>query len=127
MIYQPLKVIHIISMLVWSSGMFRLFDYYQNASGREAERDGVLSFDCRWTTPAMLSTWLAGASMAYLAGWWNHRWFLWKVLLVVVLSGLHGVLVGRLGRESRGILPQLQTCWLVPPILAVVALVVFKP
>ena len=53
MIYQTLKVIHIISMLVWSSGMFRLFDYYQNASGREAERDGGLSFDCRWTTPAI--------------------------------------------------------------------------
>ena len=28
--------------------------------------------------PAMLSAWIAGASMVYLVRWWNYRWFLWK-------------------------------------------------
>ena len=127
MTYQLLKVVHIVSVMVWMAGMFRLFDFYQKPSRSEAERDSVLSFDSRWTTPAMLSAWLAGASMVYLARWWNHRWFLWKILLVVTISGLHGVLVGRLAREDGATLPRLQPWWLLPPLCAVVALVVMKP
>ena len=127
MTYQILKVVHIVSIVVWIAGMFRLFDFYQNASGREGERAGVLSFDSRWTTPAMLSAWLAGGGMVYLARWWNHHWFLWKLFLVIILSGTHGVLVGRLSREDRPVLPRLHTWWLLPLLSAVVALVVIKP
>ncbi|MCA9778921.1 MAG: CopD family protein [Candidatus Eremiobacteraeota bacterium] len=127
MIYQALKVVHIVSVLVWVAGMFRLFDFYQHAGERTNERTSVLTFDSRWTTPAMLAAWLAGGGMAVQARWGNHSWFLWKFLLVVSLSGLHGVLIGRMSREQDGELGKLHTWWLLVPLLTVVWLVVVKP
>ena len=79
------------------------------------------------SSSAMLAAWLAGGGMAVQARWGNHSWFLWKFLLVVSLSGLHGVLIGRMSREQDGELGKLHTWWLLVPLLTVVWLVVVKP
>ena len=127
MTYNLLKIVHILSVLIWISGMFRLLDFHQHKKERESQREAVLEFDSTWTSPAMLSAWCAGIAMAYLARWWNHSWFLWKVLLVVALSGLHGLLIGTLDREDGSANQHAKVWWLIPLLLGIVSLVVIKP
>lgn len=62
----------------------------------------VSRWDQRVTLPAMLAAWLTGALVAASgAGFSNHC--LWaKLVLVIALSGLHGIQSGRLRRLRRG-------------------------
>lgn len=123
--YKLLKVVHIVSVLIWMSGMFRLFYLFRQEEPGGEELDSTLDFDADWTSPAMLVAWLAGVGMAVQAHWWSHPWFLSKFCLALLLSGLHGVMVGRLksGRASR----RYPVWVLLLMIVAVVSLVVVKP
>ena len=84
-------------------------------------------------TPAMIVAWISGLSMAYSAGYFLSLWLHWKIIFVVLLSGVHGVLArfvrefaldGR--RRSHVFFRVLNE---VPTVLMVfiVALVVLKP
>ncbi|MFA5503984.1 MAG: CopD family protein [Vulcanimicrobiota bacterium] len=126
-IYLFLKVFHVVSILIWIAGMFRLCDFYQHRETRENELEAVLDFDSTWTSPAMLGAWCAGMGMTVIARWWNHRWFLWKFLLVISLSAVHGVMVGRLRREQPTEKGRTHVWWLVLILAGVVSLVIIKP
>ena len=41
--------------------------------------------------PAMIVTWLAGLSLMWLGQWYHSHWFHAKFLLVLILSGVHGL------------------------------------
>ena len=45
-------------------------------------------------TPAMIVSWLTGLTLVWMGGWWSAGWMWGKFLLVLGLSGVHGVLVG---------------------------------
>ena len=40
--------------------------------------------------PAMIVTWLAGLYLAWAGHWFTAGWFHGKLLLVLVMSGVHG-------------------------------------
>ena len=40
--------------------------------------------------PAMIATWGFGLALAMIGGWFSSPWFHVKLVLVLVLSGLHG-------------------------------------
>jgi putative membrane protein len=41
--------------------------------------------------PAMILTWLAGLYLAWAGHWLSAGWFHGKLLLVLILSGIHGL------------------------------------
>jgi putative membrane protein len=43
--------------------------------------------------PAMIIAWLAGLYLVWTGHWYRSGWFHWKLLLVLVLSGVHGFFV----------------------------------
>jgi protoporphyrinogen IX oxidase len=59
-------------------------------------------WDRRITTPAMLIVWSAGITMAIRGSWFASPWLMIKLVIVLLLSVLHGALSGlllRLGRD----------------------------
>ena len=106
-----LKAIHIISVVVWFSGLFyvgRLFVYHQDANKRAEEERQVLKpqfalMEKRlWyaiTWPGMIGTIITGVLLLYYIGipGWIHA----KLFLVVILLGYHGG-CGRVRRQLLG-------------------------
>lgn len=102
MTYLLIKAAHIVSVIVFLSGMavVAMFLRFPSANTLPAIR----IFDRYVTTPAMLLTWALGILLGVLGGWFTAGGGFWlglKILLVVVLSGLHGMITGRLRRKVR--------------------------
>ncbi|WP_298260795.1 CopD family protein [uncultured Litoreibacter sp.] len=131
MIYEALKAAHIIFMVVWMSGMMLLAWLLSHPATDTAA--ALRRYDRMVTAPAMALTWLCGVGLAVYASWFGVGWLWGKLILVVVLSALHGVLSGRLRRSLLvdGAAPQplkLEYLALVIALLgAVIFLVVTKP
>ena len=95
-----LKALHIIAVIAWMAGLLylpRLFVYHADAIVPET-RATFQIMERRLLkvimTPAMIVTWLAGLSLT-LASWSSlvvSSWFYLKLLLVIALTGFHGVL-----------------------------------
>lgn len=122
--YSLLKIAHIVAVMIWVAGMFRLVEAFSRELSTD-EAEATLDFDKAWTVPAMALAWTAGFTMAWQARWWQHSWFLGKIALAVAISALHGALAGRLrrGRHTQKTLHPL----LLTAILGVVSLVILKP
>ncbi len=76
----------------------------------------------RWhravTTPALLVVWACGLWLAWRAGWFASGWLHAK--LVLVLSGLHGMLSAALRRASAASPAIPSRAWRVLPAIALV-------
>ena len=81
----------------------------------------------RWhrmaTTPALLLAWGFGLWLALQAGWFHSGWLHAKLVLVLALSGLHGVLSGALRRASVPAPAVPARAWRAAPALALGAIV----
>ena len=137
MIYPWFKAAHIFAMVLWMSGMVVVGLALAHAATVVQRDNRALTALRRWdrlvTSPSMLVVWLLGLIMAQSAGWWTSGWLQIKLALVFVLSGVHGVLAGRLRRlvdAPKGALPQRISLF-VPAMLcllaAVILLAVVKP
>ena len=98
MIYLSIKAAHLISLFVWIAGMTAValalkYPWQPFIAQLQA-------YDRRVTTPAMILAWCFGLYLATRGGWTDESWFGAKVALVIILSGLHGVLTGRLRLAS---------------------------
>ena len=62
----------------------------------------VRHWDRTGTTPAMLLVWGLGLTLATSGQWFAAGWLQAKLVLVMGLSGLHGVQSGRLRRLACG-------------------------
>lgn len=100
MLYDLFKVAHIVAMVTWISGIVAMALFFSKAG--TAALDVIRVWDRRITTPAMLFTWALGLALAFTASWFGAAWLWAKIALVTVLSGIHGVLTGRLRRAMRG-------------------------
>ncbi|MCI0598342.1 MAG: protoporphyrinogen oxidase HemJ [Beijerinckiaceae bacterium] len=92
-----LKVLHILAMISWMSGMLylpRLFVYHAESPRGSQQADTFVLMERRLMyrimMPAMLVTWAAGAAIAFHAGVLTAGWFHAKLVLVIALSALHG-------------------------------------
>ena len=97
-----IKAFHVISVIAWMAGMFylpRLFVYHtETAPGSaESERFKVMERKLLRTiiNPAMIATWVFGVTLALVLEVYKEHWFQAKFALVVIMSALHGYLVGR--------------------------------
>lgn len=99
MAYTLLKVFHITAMALWLGGMFTF-----SIIGTIADKENAAALRTlfgRIVTPAMLATWAAGLSLATIGGWFNiATWPLVKITGAFILSGVHGMVAGRLTRRA---------------------------
>ena len=98
MLYLWLKAFHVISVIAWMAGMLylpRLFVYHCEADAGSKQSETFKVMERRLLkaiiNPAMIVTWLAGLYLAWAGHWLSAGWFHGKLLLVVVMSGIHGL------------------------------------
>lgn len=138
--YQWLKALHVAAVLVWTGGLLvQSLVVAAATSGKREGDDGlaliasVRSWDRRVTSPALILVWALGLALAVSGGWFGSGWLSAKLVLVVLLSGLHGVQAGalrRLASASAGTRPH-DFGWTpaasAVSILLIAVLVVIKP
>lgn len=141
MTYLWLKAAHVASVLLFVGGTFAMLLAVAALGTRQAGeadpagslRAAVRWWDARVTAPAMIATWGLGLWVATSGGWFTSGWLLAKLVLVILLSGLHGVLAGRLRRFDPEALPAsarpspLLTALTLVSILCIVVLAIVKP
>ena len=94
MLYTVLKSLHIISDIVWIGGM--LINAFVIAMGPPTIRTGVITalrpYDRRVTTAGLAGAWIFGLILAFGYVGFSGGWLHLKLLIVVMLSALHGML-----------------------------------
>ncbi|MFC4699056.1 CopD family protein [Glaciecola siphonariae] len=97
--YVLIKTVHISAVVFWLAGMiFVALSLYLNLNAKTLSK--VRQIDRAFFTPAMLTVWIFGMGLAYLTGAFGTGWLSLKIVLVLVLSGIHGVITGKLRRAS---------------------------
>jgi putative membrane protein len=98
-LYPWLKALHIIAVIAWMAGMLylpRLFVYHCETQVGTPEYDRFKVMERKLMrviiNPSMIAVWVLGLTLAYVLNVWAEGWFLAKLLLVTVLSALHGML-----------------------------------
>ncbi len=98
MLYLVLKSLHIVAVIAWMAGMLylpRLFVYHCDAEPGSKQSETFKVMERRLLraiiNPAMGLAWVLGLSMAWLNDYWMQGWFIAKVVLVLALSGVHGL------------------------------------
>jgi protoporphyrinogen IX oxidase len=135
-----LKAFHIIAVIAWMAGLLylpRLFVYHCEVTPGSAEDERFKTMERKLMrviiNPSMIIVWILGLTLAQTLHVWAEGWFHTKVLLVIVLSGLHDMLnrwrrdfeMGRNTKSQRF----FRIVNEVPAVLmaAIVILVVVKP
>ena len=95
--YEWIKALHVIAVISWMAGMLylpRLFVYHSETEIGSKQSQTFKVMERRLLraiiNPAMIVTWLAGLYLAWAGNWFSHPWLHAKLLLVVLLSGVHG-------------------------------------
>jgi len=102
--YEWIKAAHIIAVIAWMAGMLylpRLFVYHCAAAIGSVQSETFKVMERRLLraiiNPAMIATWVFGLALAWLGpdsryGWFASGWLWAKIILVLGLSGVHGLL-----------------------------------
>lgn len=99
MVYLWIKAAHVIAVISWMAGMLylpRLFVYHSETPKGSIQSDTFKIMERRLLkaiiNPAMALTWVLGLILIWQGGWITSGWLHAKILLVLVLSGVHGFL-----------------------------------
>jgi len=94
--YEWIKALHVIAVIAWMAGMLylpRLFVYHCKAETGSKQSETFKVMERRLLkaiiNPAMVVTWLAGLYLMWDAQWYLAGWFHGKLLLVLILTGVH--------------------------------------
>jgi protoporphyrinogen IX oxidase len=95
--YEWIKALHVIAVISWMAGMLylpRLFVYHCDAEIGSKQSETFKVMERRLLkaiiNPAMVLTWLLGLYLAWTGHWFSAGWLHVKLLLVIVLSAIHG-------------------------------------
>jgi putative membrane protein len=95
-----LKAFHIIAVIAWMAGMLylpRLFVYHCDAEPGSKQSETFKVMERRLLrliiNPAMIATWVLGLWIAWQGGWFKAPWLHGKLVLVLAMSGVHGMFV----------------------------------
>jgi protoporphyrinogen IX oxidase len=98
--YEWLKAFHVIAIIAWMAGMLylpRLFVYHCDAEPGCKQSETFKVMERRLLkaiiNPAMIVSWALGLWLAWTGGWQASGWLHAKLILALLLSGLHGFLV----------------------------------
>ncbi|MEO0637068.1 MAG: CopD family protein [Pseudomonadota bacterium] len=101
--YEVLKIVHLTAMVVWMAGMLLapiLIIEVSKLQERPAAAAALRRWYLRVFSLAMILLWIAGIAIMTLGGWFQAPWMIAKLVLVLVLSGLHGALSGQMRRMA---------------------------
>src|SRR6185312_5453145 len=97
--YPWLLALHIIAVISWMAGLLylpRLFVYHAGVAPGSEQSETFKTMEQRLLrfimTPAMIVTWLAGIYLVLQGQYLAATWFHVKIMLVVVMSVVHGLL-----------------------------------
>ncbi|UZF91203.1 protoporphyrinogen oxidase HemJ [Bosea sp. NBC_00550] len=138
--YEWIKAFHVVAVISWMAGMLylpRLMVYHAEAQTGSIQSETFKIMERRLLkgiiNPAMMLTWVLGLYLAWYAFGFKGGWLHAKLLLVVILSGIHGMLAKhvRAFAEDRNQKPARYFRMIneVPAVLmlAIVILVIVKP
>ncbi len=139
--YLWIQAVHIIFVVAWMAGLLIYPRYKIHQMGAEPGGELAVTMSDASArlrriilTPALIAVWVLGLTMIWLnPGLFSQGWFHLKLVLVVLLSGLHGYIVSMGRRVDQGGAPlsqkNLRLLNEVPFILMifVVLLAVAKP
>jgi putative membrane protein len=98
MLYETLKALHIISVIAWMAGLLylpRLFVYHAGVEPGSAQSELFKTMERRLLrgimNPAMWAVWIFGLLLVWKGEWWQAHWWHAKMLLVLILTGVHHV------------------------------------
>ena len=110
-LYLWIKAFHVIAVTAWMAGMLylpRLFVYHCEVAKGSAESERFKIMEQRLLrviiNPAMIAVWILGLALAFESGAYTQGWLQAKFLLVLVMSGLHGMFarwVKEFGRDAN--------------------------
>ncbi len=137
-LYLWLKAFHVAAALTFTGGVLGVAMMLAALGGEAALSPAqvrTVQTIRRWermvTTPAMLAVWALGLTLALSGAWFSSFWLPAKLLLVVILSGLHGLQSGRLrrlaGTGERSAPLHLALPLIVTTTAMIAVLVVIKP
>ena len=99
MLYLWLKAFHVIAVIAWMAGMLylpRLFVYHCEAPKGSIQSETFKIMERRLLkaiiNPSMILVWVLGLILIWQGGWITSGWLHAKVALVLVMSGVHGML-----------------------------------
>src|SRR4051794_16356026 len=103
--YEWIKALHVIAVIAWMAGMLylpRLFVYHCEAEVGSKQSETFKVMERRLlraiVNPAMVVTWTVGLWLVVESGHYRSGWMQAKFVLVLILSGVHG-LFARWSRE----------------------------
>src|SRR6202789_1401824 len=99
---------HIIAVIAWMSAMLylpRLFAYHTETAPGSESSDRFKVMERRLLrgimNPAMIAVWILGPLLAWLTGAYLDTWMQIKFVLVIAMSGMHGLFVGCCGAFAK--------------------------
>jgi putative membrane protein len=139
-VYEWVKALHIISVIAWMAGMLylpRLFVYHCAAAVGSELSETFKVMERRLLraiiNPAMVASFVFGLWLVWLGGWAFATWFQAKFVLVIIMTGVHGMLSryrrdfaadqNRHSQKFYRIINELPTLLMI----AIVLLAVLKP
>jgi putative membrane protein len=140
--YLWIKALHVIAIIAWMAGMLylpRLFVYHCETAPGSAESERFKTMERRLlraiVNPAMIAVWVLGLTLSFLPATdaWHHGWFHVKFLLVIAMSGVHGMFaswVKLFARDENTRPARFYRIWNEVPtalMIAIVILAVVKP
>lgn len=140
-LYPWLKSLHLAAVMIWMGGMVVLVvarGWVASAAvPRPAQAQGAIeamrAWDRQVTLPAMGLTWALGILIAVQGSWFSSPWLSVKLILVLALSGLHGMLSGSMRRlaEDPSARPpavsRFAAAFVLASITVIAILVIVKP
>jgi len=97
--YEWIKAFHVVAVISWMAGMLylpRLMVYHAEAQIGSIQSETFKVMERRLLkgiiNPAMIVTWVLGLYLAWSVFAFKGGWLHTKILLVLILSGIHGML-----------------------------------
>ena len=144
--YLWIKAAHVVAMVAWMAGIFylpRLYVYHVEGLQKRGVQPGSdmdLLFQHQERlllraimNPAMIATWVLGAVLVWMGGWWTEGWLHVKLAAVVGLTAFYMWLAARRrdfveGRNTRtGRAYRFMSEVPTLPLLVIIVMVIVKP
>ncbi len=134
--YVWIKALHMIAVIAWMAGMLylpRLFVYHCETTPGSAESERFKTMERRLlraiVNPAMIAVWVLGLTLSFLPATdaWHQGWFHGKFVLVIALSGVHGLFaswVKLFARDANTRPARFYRVWNEVPTLLMIAIVI---
>jgi len=107
-LYLWLKALHVIAVIAWMAGMLylpRLFVYHCEVTPGSAESERFKVMERKLMraiiNPSMIAVWVLGLTLAIVTHAYTQGWLQLKFVLVLALSGIHGLLAGSMKAFAR--------------------------